>query len=363
MATTGNKGEWSEIYVLFKLLGDKKVYSGDADLNKIEDLFYPIIKILRQEQEKHFEYSINDEKNVVIVTDDGSELLSMPISNFLDEATYLLKKIKESSSAFSVERSEDFMHKIHCYTLKAKSEDKADIKIVIHDLRTGLCPTLGFSIKSMLGNDSTLLNASKATNFTYRIAGVELSDEQIEKINSISTKSKIQDRIAEIDRLGGKLTFDKIENRIFNNNLLVVDSCLPQLIAELLLKFFSSTLKTIREITEVVGAQNPLDFDLSFHHKYYEVKLKRLLTDVALGMMPTKVWNGVFEANGGYLVVKADGDVLCYHIYDKNVFEDYLYRNTRFETASSTRHEFGKIERSEGGALIFKLNLQIRFLQ
>jgi type II restriction enzyme len=43
---TGNKGEWSEIYTFFKLLADKKVFSGDADLNKIEELFYPIIRIL-----------------------------------------------------------------------------------------------------------------------------------------------------------------------------------------------------------------------------------------------------------------------------------------------------------------------------
>lgn len=33
MAITGNKGEWSEIYTFFKLLGEKTVYSGDEDLN------------------------------------------------------------------------------------------------------------------------------------------------------------------------------------------------------------------------------------------------------------------------------------------------------------------------------------------
>ena len=42
MALTGNKGEWSEIYTLLKLLGEGKVYAGDQNLNKIQDLFYPI---------------------------------------------------------------------------------------------------------------------------------------------------------------------------------------------------------------------------------------------------------------------------------------------------------------------------------
>ena len=46
---TGNKGEWSEIYALFKLLGDQKLIAGDADLNKVENLFYHIIKIIRTE--------------------------------------------------------------------------------------------------------------------------------------------------------------------------------------------------------------------------------------------------------------------------------------------------------------------------
>lgn len=41
---TGNKGEWSEIYTLFKILGDKKLYAGDSGLNKIENLIFPIIK-------------------------------------------------------------------------------------------------------------------------------------------------------------------------------------------------------------------------------------------------------------------------------------------------------------------------------
>ena len=65
MALTGNKGEWSEIYVLLKLLGEGKVYAGDHNLDKIKGLFYPIIKILRQEKENRYDYSL--EGNDVVV--------------------------------------------------------------------------------------------------------------------------------------------------------------------------------------------------------------------------------------------------------------------------------------------------------
>ena len=79
-------------------------------------------------------------------------------------------------------------------------------------------------------------------------------------------------------------------------------------------------------------------------------------------MMPAKVWNGIYDATGGYLVVKEDGNILSYHIYNKNKFEYYLFHNTKLETASSSRHDFGKIYEKNGKYFI-KLNLQIRFLK
>ena len=53
----GNKGEWSEVYALFKLLSEGKLYAGDKDLNKIPNLIYPIISILRQESQDLLTYS------------------------------------------------------------------------------------------------------------------------------------------------------------------------------------------------------------------------------------------------------------------------------------------------------------------
>ena len=93
---------------------------------------------------------------------------------------------------------------------------------------------------------------------------------------------------------------------------------------------------------------------------FYEYKIKRFLTDVALGMMPSKVWTGQYDATGGYLIVKESGDILCYHIYNRNEFEDYLFNNTKLDTASSSRHDFGTVYK-ENEELYFKLNLQIRF--
>ena len=52
---------------------------------------------------------------------------------------------------------------------------------------------------------------------------------------------------------------------------------------------------------------------------------------------------------------------VCYHFYQRNDVEDYLYNNTRFERGSRTRHKFGRLFREQDGNAYIRLNLQIRF--
>ena len=359
MAITGNKGEWSEIYTLLKLLGEGKVYAGDQNLNRIQNLFYPIIMILRQEKEGNYNYKILD-KDVVIQTPENEELLRIPASVFLDESEKLLSAINSGNGAFPVVETEKFMHRIKCHSLKAKSSDKTDIRIILHDRRTKLNSEMGFSIKSQLGGDSTLINASKATNFTFKIEGSRLTDREIAQINGISTKNKVSDRYNAIKKHGGKLIFDSIDNHTFRNNLIMLDSNLPAVIAYLLTNRLETGETGLKELSITLGKDNPLKFETDNPTVFYEYKIKHLLTSAALGMMPAKVWNGQYDANGGYLVVKKDGEILCYHFYDRNRFEEYLFTNAYLERSSTTRHEDALIVKGNDGALYFKLNFQVR---
>jgi hypothetical protein len=354
---TGNKGEWSEIYALFKLLGDKELHPGNSVIKKIQNLVYPILRILRTEVNGNFEYSIEDD--IVVISGD-EEVFRIPISEFQERAKYLLTEIKSNSGTFSVPEIEEFMQSINCLSLKASSSAKTDITIVVHDQRTGLQPSLGFSIKSQLGNPSTLLNAGETTNFIFKIVDAKINQKEIEEINNISSRSKIKDRILEIKAKGGKFEFVKTQRTIFSNNLILIDSLLPQILSTVVLNFYSSSHSNTENLVKLTEEENPLKFDTTDKHLFYSYKIKRFLTDIALGMMPSKVWTGEYDATGGYLIVKADGEILCYHIYNKNEFENYLLANTKLDTASSSRHGFGEIY-EENGQLYFKLNLQIRF--
>lgn len=357
---SGNKGDWSEIYTLFKLLGDKQLFLGNKDIEKLEGIVYPIISVLRTENNDNFEYSIKDE---IIVIDGGEEVLNIAVSEFKDKAKFLLETIKANKErTFSVPKIEEFMHSINCFSLKASSTVKTDITIVIHDQRTNQQPALGFSIKSQLGSPSTLLNAGKTTNFIFKISNLKLIESDIENINSIDSRSKIMDRINSILQLDGEFTFINTEKQIFSNNLILIDSKLPEILSQIVYEFYSSNKSRILDLVDNIDSKNPLNFDLSNEHKFYEYKIKRFLTDIALGMMPSKVWTGQYDATGGYLIVKENGDVLCYHIYNRNEFENYLFNNTKLDTGSSSRHGFGTIYEDEG-ELFFKLNLQIRFIK
>ena len=231
---------------------------------------------------------------------------------------------------------------------------------LIHDQKINQKAELGFSIKSEVGNDATILNAGKTTNFVFRIDNYQPTATDIIEINNIQGQGKIIKRVLAIRNKGGELIFQNLSNAVFKNNLVLIDSLLPNILAEIVRTFYTSNLSSIKDLTENINKTNPLNYDNQFAHTFYEYKIKRFLTDVALGMTPSKVWNGIYDATGGYLIVKENGDVLCYHIYNRNQFEDYLFQNTKLETASSTRHEFGEVY-SENGKNYFKLNLQIRF--
>lgn len=278
----------------------------------------------------------------------------------MQESVSLLEEIKSAKkSAFEIPSSEDFMNTIGCTKLKAPSKDKSDIHIIIHDLRTNMTPLLGFSIKSQLGSASTLLNAGDPTNILYRLCGTELTDTQIDEINAIDSHLK---RMSAIHDAGCRLQYEDIEHETFKNNLLFLDSNMPQFIADcLLVDSMPDSVSDIKDAVEREANKNPLAFTGKNVTAFYEHKMKILLLDAALGMTPAKEWNGRYDANGGYIVVRKDGEIVCYHFYNRNDVEDYLYHNTRIDRASRSRYKYGSLFRREDGNVYIRLNLQIRF--
>lgn len=354
-----NKGEWSELYVFLKLLADGVLYAADENLKRIPGVFYPILKILRTENlHDNWEYILNG--HVTIVNANTQESIVIDTNIFQQYANVLLDYIKNSTgSSFSVDPLDAFMQTVKINKIKASSHDKRDITIVVHDQITGNNPELGFSIKSNLGADSTLFNPSKNSNFIYRIMGQNLKPEKVAYINSISTSGKVRDRLNQIQS-NNTLEYCDVEGTTFKSNLQLIDTRMPEIIAAMLLISYSRIANKISHIIKKLEEYNPLSFDGVYTHPMYKYKIKNLLTDIALGMTAAKPWDGIYDATGGFIIVDRSGDVLCYHIYNRNEFQEYLINKTYLDTPSTGRYDFGQVYEVEGEQY-FKLNLQIRY--
>lgn len=344
---TGNIGEWSELYTMFKLLADGKLYAADENTNRIPDIYYDVLKIIRGANADKLEYLRDNDIKVVNATT-GETVCTVPVQRFLEQTDFLLNKLHEkkkekTKGAFEIKESCDFAESIQCSTLKAKSSDKSDIVLMVHDIISGRDDTFGFSIKSQLGSPSTLLNASRSTNFTFKLVGNKVSDSEIEKFHEFK---KFSDKFDYLKTLETDIEYIETDNKTLEFNLKMVTSEMPVIFAELMKNYYQGKANMLSELIEIISDTSVVD---TLDNKtYLEHNIKDMLTNIALGMVPNTLWTGNYEVTGGYIIVKDDGDVVCYHIYNRNAFRNYMLKNTRFDTPSKSKHGFGSIYEVDG---------------
>ena len=353
----GNKGEWSELYAFCYLLRSGILIAADKNLNPTQ-VFFPIIKIPREEIHNNTLNYIpcSSGWNEVKIYDGTDNLLRTVTKDELNTVLNVMyNKIPLGNRAFEIPEVEEFFDNIYVHKLKADSVHKQDIDIQIHDIHTGMTPICGFSIKSYLGARPTLVNPGKNTNIIYKINNCNSNIETA--VNAIETRSKIIDRCSLL--LENECSFDylKLTSEQFNENLQFIDTQMPNIIAYTLLIAYKDNIKKLSEAVNKLKNENPMQFA---NVNVYEYKFKKFLCACALGMTPGKVWEGQEDANGGYIVVKRDGSVVCYHIYNRTDFEQYLYDYTCFDTSSTSRYEYAQIYQ-DGEDFKIKFNLQIRF--
>lgn len=220
-----NKGEWSEVYAFFKLLADGRLYCGDGNLNRYDEKYYPILEIFRNDAPNRNAYEVHSAKKSILVAGETIHI-EIPQERFRVEAANLLETIKKIGGGEHGDTLK-FMREIDCGPVKAKSTDKADIRIVIHNLATGSKPELGYSIKSKLGGDSTLINSNKdASNFIFKIEGI--NDVQMRYINSLD---KFKQKFDYIREVGGSWSFSRVSSETLKNNLIMLDLGMPRIVA------------------------------------------------------------------------------------------------------------------------------------
>ena len=351
---TKNKGEWTELLVLIKLLLEQKLYLSDEKLN-VKTTYFKINKVTTRNLELEFLLSNPDSiisKNKIDKAEKAiniSELITTTIINLL------VSKIRNNAQTFEVPEFNIIQDTLGFNTIKGgNSNQKADILLDIeHELFVK--ENEGFGIKSYLGSKATLLNASFNTNFVFKINGI--NESCLGEINAIETRTKLKDRIKKIEELGGEFQFIGADRKTMDFNLKMVDSDMPQIIGKVLLCFYKERTSSLQEITKklLIGSK-----DIDKDTLLLTSKLKKLLVDILLGFFAGTEWNGSYEANGT-IVMKKNGDCVGFHIIEIDDLKNYLFDHIKLDTPSTERHRFGKLYLGKDDELYFKLNLQLRF--
>lgn len=220
-----------------------------------------------------------------------------------------------------------------------------------------MTPMAGFGTKSFIGGDSVLLDASEATNFRYGIGGC--TDDVMQRVNRIGGGCGIRSRIAAIRSSGCTIDYLRCPDRTFDRNLRILDGDLGRIIGEMMYRSCSEDrLDRLSAITDGLERDDP------FHQGidgWYRIKIKKLLSRIALGMTPTADWNGEEESYGRYIVADGDGGTACFPYFERSAFEEYLLNHTELGHGGADRHGYAAVYRDPQDGYCIDLNLQIRF--
>lgn len=369
-----NKGEWAELYVMLKLLGEGKLHAADNKLKKKLNTYLDVLKIIRQEFDTQvLEYIVDQENSVVTVKPQDSDIVleTIPMCEFEHNAVTLFDGLKKAKgmSVTAPDSVCEFAKIIYVSkpkapavkALKRQFGGKNDIFIEVRDGQTAIVSVMGFSIKSKFGQNPTLFNAGSSSQYLFKLYGC--NDIIMNEFNSIS------------DGKGGRgwglckaylvshsveMKFARTQYPVYNDNLFLVRESMSKILAWCVYdRLLGGNLKhEVQETTERMAAENPLG--VVNPEIYYEKAIKDFLMAGFTGMTAGSKWNGKEQVNGGYIVVTDDGDVICYHSNDREAFRDYLYRNTYFEYVSADKYNWSRILKIDGEYYL-PLNISVRF--
>lgn len=375
----GNRGEWSEIFIFLKLMSDRKIHAADANMNRLDGVYLNIIKIIREELRNHiYEYYTGDIIKIQLNSVDTD--MGVPESDFIENKEKVFNLLSaDHRGTFGDEDIESFLSTIFITKLKAPAISSSDyfggtqdITMSVMDYRSGITRTVGFSCKSDFGGRATLFNASyDNTNFIYEITG-NVNDDLMSAVNSLYVRRNKRDHIATRERIralknaGCGLTFVSPSKSTATRNLVLSGGNeLPDIVGCALKYYYwegenAITHAPIRNALKYVVAVNPADYTFDNLESIYKRKISGLLFDMFTGMRMARSWNGRSNVNGGYIVMKNDGDVLAYHSCIADEFKDFLVNNLGFETPSNSRHNAMQIYKQDDKYYI-NFNLQVRF--
>ncbi len=258
------------------------------------------------------------------------------------------------------------------------------------DVRNTSSKPLGFSIKSRLSSHlPTIFNSSGASNIIYEITGDVTEEKIAELMKMVKAQGATKDdeehefvypdypaRIEAFKAMGLGLKYHSAETlkkhddgsiefageNPFERNLMMVDCCMPQILADMTAEAYFNGIMNLKESILILNGKDRFGVKPSEKYPFYKKKVQDLLVAMTTSMTAAKVWDGQEGTNGGLIIVKEDGDIVCYHIFDRNDFREFLLNNMKFEYPDNSRYYSTGIVMDQG-KYYMSLNVQIRMGQ
>ena len=261
--------------------------------------------------------------------------------------------------------------------LRAKSANKQDLSASVQFPNVPFSQFIGFSVKSYVGKDPTILNASgDNTRFVYRILknGQTPSGDELARLKSFYPttvgNSKIgtyADFYRNALRDGFSFNFKENSGGNLSYNLKFIDSKGPELLARILMEQFAAprTRTPLADLVDEAARKNDipeiqaLGDNFEDRRNSLRHKIQNILLVFTTGATPAVKWTGAQTASGGLLVVEKSGKVYCLELLSGNVVGNYLIENAYFEQPSGDRHSKNVLTISPSEVTI-DLQLQIR---
>jgi hypothetical protein len=342
-----NKGEWAELYVLCRILCEKKIsvgkYSSTESSRELE-----VLNISRTDSSLD-EFTIDGDDLII-----ESSKNRVQVAKLCAMAEMFLPEIIMGDWVFMSDTGNNLLEVLEIDHLKTGSE-KSDLFLSIRDPLTGTSGRQGYTVKSFLGSPPTLLNAGSPTNFTFSIIPAV---PQLETLNL--NLLPIRKMCNQLQSKGFALHFVGMHQE-FANNLSLVDSRMAEVISHCLVSYYSMECGTdarLSSIVDAIASRNPMS--VNNPTVFYRHKLKDFLEAAAYGLTPSRPWTGTRTAPGGLILVEKSGEIVCMPSGSSDDHREFLLQSTKFETPSRSRHGFGKLFDEEGRSIL-KLNLQIRY--
>ena len=369
MSISANRGEHSELLAFLRILHGGTVQVADKAGEPRQSWLK--ISAIERPSDPGRRYVIRDD-NVIVMDESAKEIAVVPKANIKSIADGLYLQIKSAAGAsFYCTSSDEAFQVLKLLGAKAASTVKSDLFLeVVSPVFQGEVLSLGFSVKSELGGLPTLLNAG-ATQFEYRIEGCSADDALA--VQEAVPRNKDKDYpgpmrlMPALAMSNARVVFESVVDPVFEQNLKMIDTSFPRILADTLMHAYLGgelALKdAVRSPALLDELSKVLSLPLPMVERIVKHKIKELLRQSALGMNPGRQWEGQVEAHGGWIIVKENGDIVCFHLINDDDFRDYLLARTKFDTPSMSRHEAGYVYRQgDSYEAKIKLSLQVRFV-